>query len=180
MPTVQRILELAPTSCRLAKDYKAKRSGLFGGTRAAITQPEWIYAVYKILNKIYTTDPTYEATAQQQVANYLFELCQKFAFKAANIVDGGGGGSIAPITPTVKPSRIEFEASPTTFIPEGETTVQLPVSWDGWNVEVERGNVPQSTLSTQPSYFSYDEDTRELILTPAVQSGELIAIIPSV
>ena len=178
MPTIARILELAPTCCYLASNYKDKQELFSTRAKSTFNQSTLIYIYWKILNEIYTRDSTYDGL--QAPANYLWELCQKFAFKAANIVDGGGGGQIAPITPTVKPSRIEFEVDGTTFIATGETTVQLPISWDGWNVEVERGNIPQSTLSTQPSYFSYDEDTRELIITPGAFLGELIAIIPSV
>ena len=179
MPTIARILELAPVCSYLANNDKAKGSLFKSGTPKNIkNQATLIYIYWKILDKIYTLDPTYPGL--QAPANYLYELEQKWAFKAANIVDGGGGGSIAPITPTVKPTRIEFYGSPTSFIPENETTVQLPISWDGWNVEVDRGNIPQSTLNTEPSYFSYDEDTRVLVLTPAVNTGELIAIIPSV
>lgn len=179
MPTIARILELAPVCSYLANNEKAK-GNLFKGTtpKNIKNQATLIYIYWKILNKIYTLDPTYPGL--QAPANYLFELEQRWAFKAASIVDGGGGGQIAPITPTVRPSRIEFEGSPTTFIPEGETTVQLPISWAGWDVELERSNVPQSTLSTQPMYFTYVISTRILTLSVAVQPGELIAIIPSV
>jgi hypothetical protein len=179
MPTIARTLELAQVAGYLSANYKTK-GALFGGygQPSSKNQSQLIYMVYTILNKVYTENPTQEGL--QAVSDYLYELLQKFAFKAANIVDGGGGGQITPITPTLKPDRIEFEVDGTTFIATGETTVQLPISWDGWNVELERGNIPQSTLNTQPSYFTYDEDTRELTISPAAFLGELIAIIPSV
>lgn len=179
MPTINRILQLAPTCCYLASN-DASKQGLFQGAipTASKNQATLIYIYYTILNKIYTIDPTYPGL--QAPANYLYELEQKFVFKAAQIVDGGGGGQVTPITPATKPMRIEFNVSASSFIAAGQSTVQLPLSWAGWNVELDRGNVPQSTLNTEASYFNYDEDTRELTISPAGITGELIAIIPSV
>jgi len=54
----------------------------------------------------------------------------------------------------------------------------MPASWEGYNISVARGSMVQTTVNTEPSYFSYNTTTRELILTPAVVSGELIALVP--
>lgn len=98
MPTIERTLELAPVACYLAANYKDKKALFGGGSAASANQAKLIFAVNKILKKVYDEDPTREGL--QVVADYLFELIQKFAFKAANIVDGGGGGQVTPITPT--------------------------------------------------------------------------------
>ncbi len=179
MPTIERILQLAPVCSYLSNNEKAKGNLFKNGTPTNIkNQATLIYIYWKILNKIYTLDPTYPGL--QAPANYLYELEQKWAFKAASIVDGGGGGSIAPITPTVRPSRIEFYVSAGSYIPTDGTTVQLPFSWKGWDMELDRNGVPQSTLTTEPSYFVYTIATRTLVISPAVVDGELIALIPSV
>lgn len=95
MPSVARTLQLAPVACYLSANYISKRR-LFGG--ALDTQnPIKIYNVYKILKKVYDNDPVYDGL--QVRADYLFELCKKWAIAATAIVDGGGGGSISPVTP---------------------------------------------------------------------------------
>lgn len=177
MPTVARILELAPTCCYLASNYKDKQA-LFGGkAKSTNNQATLIYIYWKILNEIYERDNDYAGL--QAPANYLWELCQKFAFKAANIVDGGGGGQIAPITPGgALPTPYYFLVDATSFVATGETTVTMPTSWTGYNLAFSRGGVVQTTVDTEPSYFSYDVDTREFICTPAAVEGELFALIP--
>jgi hypothetical protein len=175
MPTVARILELAPTCCRLADDHKFKSELFRKVAKSSSNQAVLIYVYWKILNEIYERDNTYELQAP---ANYLWELCQKWAFKAASIVDGGIGGQVTPVTPGGIPARIEFYVSASSFIADGASSVQLPLTWSGYGVEVDRGNVPQSTLSTEPSYFNYDSATRTLTISPAAVLGELIAIIP--
>ncbi len=98
MPTTARILELAPVCCYLAANYKGEQ-GLFSGVpKSAKNQSTLIYIYWKILNKIYTLDPTWPGL--DAPANYLYELERPFSYKAAQIVDGGGGGSVTPITPT--------------------------------------------------------------------------------
>jgi hypothetical protein len=177
MPTVARILELAPAACYLAANYAARRNGLFGGTAVSNRQSEMIYMVYKVLKEIYDRDNNYAGL--QQVANYLYELLQKFAFKAANIVDGGGGGQVAPITPTTLPLPFYFIVDGTTFIADGASSVTMPVSWEGYNLVFARNGVTQTTVNTEPTYFTYDTSTRLLTITPAAVAGELFAIIPT-
>lgn len=176
MPTVERILELAPTCSRLAEDHRFKKALFNAVPKSSKNQGILIYIYWKILNTIYELNNDYAGL--QAPANYLFELEQKWAFKAANIVDGGGGGQIAPITPTALPTPYYFIVDGSSFIANGETTITMPVSWDGYNIAVSRNGVVQTTVGTEPTYFSYDTDTRQLILTPAAVTSELIALIP--
>lgn len=117
MPTVARILEIAPMACVLSVQHTAKRQ-LFGGS-LAVDNSLKIYNVYKILKKIYDNDPAYDGL--QVRADYLYELLKKFALRSAGIVDGGSGGSVAPVTPTdtnVYPFIItsnDFEADGTSY-----------------------------------------------------------------
>lgn len=96
MPTISRTLELAPTAGYLASNDVAKAS-IFQGGLIDPRLPIKIYFVYKILKEVYDADPNYENL--QVVSNYLYELIQKYAFKAAAIVDGNTGGQVAPPTP---------------------------------------------------------------------------------
>ena len=98
MPTIARTLEIAQPSCYLAANYYEKGKLYNYGRPSSVNQSQLIYIVYKILSTVYANDPTRDGL--QEVADYLYELCQKFAFKAANIVDGGGGGQVTPITPS--------------------------------------------------------------------------------
>lgn len=177
MPSISRILQLAPTCCYLASNYKDKQSLFNAKAVSTKNQSTLIYIYWKILNEIYTLDPTYAGL--QAPANYLWELCQKFGFKAANIVDGGGGGQVTPITPTTLPIPYYFIVDGSSFIATGETTVTLPLSWSGYNVLFARGGITQTDVSTESSYFSYNTDTREFSISPAAAEGELFAIIPT-
>lgn len=97
MPTVARTLEITPAAGYLAANEVVKCS-LFKGGIIDPKRPITIYMVYKILKTVYDEDANYENL--QVVANYLYELIQKWAFKAAAIVDGNTGGEVAPVTPT--------------------------------------------------------------------------------
>lgn len=125
MPSIARILSLAPPSCYLASNYK-EHGAVFsnGGGSSAKNQATLIYIYYKILHKIFSIDPNYPGL--QSPANYLFELEQKFAFKAANIVDGGGGGSVTPVTPTS--ISYPFYITSSNFEPDGVTYINTKIA----------------------------------------------------
>jgi hypothetical protein len=95
MPTIARILDIAPVACYLSANFVSRRQ-LFGGS-VDPSNPSKIFNVYKILKEIYDNDPAYDGL--QVRCDYLYELCKKFALAAGAIVDGGGGGSVSPVTP---------------------------------------------------------------------------------
>lgn len=177
MATIGRILELAPTCCYLANDAKYKSQLFSKRPKSLQNQATLIYIYWKILNYFYEQDPTYDGLYAP--AQYLFELEQKFAFKAANIVDGGGGGSIAPITPTTLPSPYYFEVDDASFIANGESSKQFPATWQGYNMVFARGGETQTTVNTEPSYFTWDSSTAIMTISPAAVTSELFAIIPT-
>lgn len=175
MASISRILELAPTCCYLANNSKDKKA-LFGGVPKSLqNQATLIYIYWKILNTIYELDNDYDGLYAP--AQYLFELEQKFAFKAANIVDGGGGGQIAPITPTTLPSPYYFIVSASSFIATGASSKTID-AFIGYNLIFTRGGVPQSTVTTESSYFTWDSDTGEFTCSPVLYEDELIGLIP--
>ncbi len=97
MPTIQRILQLAPAASYLAANYVDKKNFLKGGALIP-NQSINIYRIYKILKHVYDKDPTYPGL--QVRCDYLYELLKRWALAAAAIVDDNNGGSVAPITPS--------------------------------------------------------------------------------
>lgn len=94
MPTPSTILSLAPGAAYLAGNAIAKGQ-LFPTNKVNPILPQQIYAVYFILKKIHTLDPTNSALVP--CCNYLWELMGRWGVKAQAL--SGGGGSVAPITP---------------------------------------------------------------------------------
>jgi len=172
MPTVERILQLAPVCCYLSANNVAKKTGLFGGV-VDEKNPINIYNVYKILKHVYDKDPTYDGL--QVRCDYLYELCKQYAMRAAAIVDGGGGGSVAPVTPTAGPlpSPIDFIVSASSFIPTGGSSVNIP-TFIGYNLNLSRGGITQYT--TDPgdgsSFYTWNSTTGDFSCSPAASAGE--------
>lgn len=175
MPTVARILQLAPVACYLASNRTAKGS-LFGPP-VDPRLPIAIFMVHKILKKIYDQDPTY--TGVRVVADYLYELIQKYAFKAAAIVDNSLGGQVASQTSTVVVQPYDFEVGADTLIATGETSVTIE-RFRGLNVNFRRGGVSQNTTSLNDgsSYYAWNSVTALFTISPAATEGELFRIEP--
>lgn len=172
MPSIQRILEVAPVCCYLSANYVAKRQGLFGG---AVDQnnPTKIYNVYKILKHVYDKDPLYPNL--QACANYLWELCKGYTARAAAIVDGGGGGSVAPVTPPAGslPAPIDFIVGASSLIPIGGTSVNVP-TFIGYTLNFYRGGIAQYTTNPGDgsSYYTWNSVTGDFSCSPAAGAGE--------
>lgn len=179
MPTVARILELADVSCMLANNRVGKGS-LFGPPIDP-KLPWAIYMVYVILKRVYDTDPTFESTQQRVVADYLYELIQRYAFKAAAIVDNNTGGQIAPPSGITVPNPYDFEVEASSFIPTGDSSVTIS-QFIGYNVNFSRGGIMQNTtnLGDGTSYYSWNLVTGLFTIYPAASEGELFRIMPDV
>jgi len=97
MPTVALTIQIAEVSQLLASADVAKGS-LFP-QKVDPRLPIMLYVENEPLKKIYNADNSYEGL--QQIADYVYALCGKYASKATAIVNGGsGGGSVTPVTPT--------------------------------------------------------------------------------
>jgi len=177
MPTVERILELAPTCSRLAEDHRFKKALFNAVPKSSKNQGTLIYIYWKILNTIYELDNDYPGL--QAPANYLFELEQKWAFKAASIVDGGGSGQIAPITPSVKPEQLNFKvaASGTPLI-DGQTSKTFS-DFIGWNLMVDKNGQPMTQITTAPIYYTWNRDSGAFTLNLAAATGDEFQITPA-
>ena len=135
--------------------------------------PRKIYMARKNLEWLYDLDPT--DTRLTKVANYTYSLCGKYGLYAQNIT--GSGGTVSPVTPTTTPSRIDFIVDASSYMPTGATTITIP-EFLGLNVLFVRGGIPQSTLTTESTYATWDSSTTILTCSPALADGELISIIP--
>jgi len=94
--TTSDILTLAPASSYLAANAIAKGQ-LFPRNKLNPILSQQIYAVYFILNKINTLDPTNPAL--YPCAQYLWELMGRYGVAAQGIT-GNGGSVPSPTTPT--------------------------------------------------------------------------------
>lgn len=176
MPTVQRILDIAPTSGYLASIAVA-RGKMYKGEVLDPSTPIWIFIIYKILNTIYEEDNDYDGAVA--VANYLYTLLAPFYFEASAIVDGGGGGNIPDVTPSVPcPSDLDFLVSDSSFIATGETEVLIP-QFEGYQVDFSRGGIIQNTtiLGDGSSYYQWNAFTGLFTIHPAATEGELFRIM---
>lgn len=132
-----------------------------------------IYLARQGVEWLYALSPTHADLTI--MGDYLIAICPDAARAEANII---GGGSTPTVVSASRPERIEFNISSSSFIPTGGLSVTLPESWQGFNLSFDRGNVPQSILTTEPSYFTWNRNTRLFTCFPAANVGELFALIP--
>lgn len=150
---------------------------LFGGRLSNPTSPVTIAMVTDALSWMYESTGSYTNQEMTAVANYLIWLMGKYGLQASNIT--GSGGSVSPITPgTSTPARKDFVVSASSYLPTGTTSATL-TAFIGYNIDFVRGGVSQSTLDTEPTYFTFNRINGAFAVSPALQVGELIAIIPS-
>lgn len=169
--TVSQIINIAKISQYLAKIDVAKGS-LFG-QRIAPNTPQILYAERKAVEWMYNLDPT--DSTLTLTANYLYSLCRGYNLKAASI--SGGGGSVSPVDPvSPTPSPYQFiVAASGELINNGESSVTI-TAFIGYNLLFSRGGIPQSTVTTEPSYYSWDKTSGLFTISPAAITGELFQI----
>lgn len=116
-------------------------------------------------------------TTLRGVANYTRWLCGSYGIEAR--AGSTGGGSVVPITPRIlTPSRQDFYATDSTLLVIGQSSAVF-TNWIGYNLQFERGNVPQATANNgTDSYFTWNKTTGAFFCYGAVTDGELISLIP--
>lgn len=174
MPTVAEILSYAPGASFLSSNYNDKKT-MYGGTKHNKI-PAQIYAIYYVAKKIYDNDPLYPGLIP--VTNYLWEIMGRWGIEAGKLT--GGGGSVTPISPSLIPDIIDvFITSSSSPIKTGDSVINLSaLGWIGFNMQVVRNAVVQSTNPTGGTYFAYDKTTAILTLYGAAQAGETIQLFP--
>lgn len=169
------ILAIARISQYIAQN-DIDKGDLFGARVSPLT-PKVLYVTRKSIEYIYDLDPSNDDL--RLTANYLYSLCRGYNLKARGILDSGGGGSISPVNPETAPSPIQFNVSGSTLLSTGATSATVS-SFQGYNLLLVRGGVPQTTVNEGggASYYSWDRNLALLTISPAAQLGELFQLYP--
>lgn len=174
--TIAQTIRNGNLSVPLCANYNSKTALFSGGALAAPKSPVLIKMITDALSWMYDGG-NYDAQEMAQVANYLIWCMGKFGLIASGIT--GSGGSVSPITPgTTTPSRQDFVVSASSYLITGATSATL-TAFIGFNIDFVRNGISQSTLSSEPSYFTFNRINGAFTVSPALAVGELIAIIPS-
>jgi hypothetical protein len=166
------IIEWANMSQALAAIGEAKKNALAG---AAIDKDLHIkiYVEKKSLEWELADDASSDNLFQ--IGNWVYALCFPYVLQAQQ--ETGDGGQIAPITPAGRPSPYYFYVSSSSFIVTGGSSKTISL-FEGYNLIFTRNGIPQSTVVTEPSYFTWDAESSEFTCSPALVEGELIGLIP--
>jgi len=176
MATIPQVINNCYISSYKAALYNAKKSLFGGGALAAPNSPVKILMVSDGLSWGYSGGAQTDQ-ALVSVANYGIWISGKF-YLEATAVTGAGGGSVVPVPPGgLTPNRIDFITSSTSYIPTGGSTKTI-TQFIGYNLEFDRGGVPQSALTSELSYFTWNKTTGEFLCSPALNEGEVCALIP--
>lgn len=173
-PSVAQAVIRGQVSIYLAANYNS-RGTLFGGTKAPVSAT----TIAMITDALDWGNSGGAQTNEslRATANYLIWLCNKWGQAAENITQGAGGGSVVPGGGSSIPDRIDFIVSASSFLPTGTTATNL-LTFVGYGLDFVRGGISQSTVITEPSYFTYNRLSGGFTCSPALQVGELIALIP--
>lgn len=172
------IIEVGKASTYLSANY-VSRGSLFGTRIIKPNLPVQIAFVTDALE--WGNDGGAETDASlRTTANYLYWLCNKFQLEAQNIINGAGGGSVVPSgggsSVTLNPLQFIVAASGTTMV-DGESSVTL-TDFISYNIIFSRNGIPQSTVTTEASYYLWNKVTGLLTISPAANTGELFQIFP--
>lgn len=169
--TVAQIIDIAKVSQYLALNDVQKGS-LFSPRVAPMT-PQILYLERKAVEWMYDLDPG--NSSLPQTSAYLYSLCRGYNLQAQQI--SGTAGSISPVNPAQIPNPYDFEVTASSFIADGQSTVTIP-AFIGFNVLFVRNGIPQYTVNTGQSYFSWVKATGVFTISPAAMTGEQFAIYP--
>lgn len=169
--TVAQILDIAKISQFLALNDVQKGS-LFSPRVAPMT-PQILYLERKAVEWMYNLDPG--NSSLPQTSAYLYSLCRGYNLQAQQI--SGTAGSISPVQPSQIPNPYDFEVSASSFIADGQSTVTIS-AFIGFNVLFVRNGIPQYTVNTGQSYYSWVKATGVFTISPAAMTGEQMAIYP--
>jgi hypothetical protein len=169
--TVAQIIDIAKISQYLAQNDVLK--GNLFSPPVARTTPQILYLERKAVEWMYNIDPA--NTSLVQTSQYLYSLCRGYNLQAQQI--SGTAGAISPVVPAQIPNPYDFEVTASSLIADGQSTVTLN-AFIGFNVLFVRNGIPQSTINTGGSYYSWVKATGVFTISPAAVLGESFAIYP--
>lgn len=118
------------------------------------------------------------AQSLREVANYLIWLTGKYGQQAEYILNGSGGGTVIPISPTNPPARLDFYVTDSTTIATGQSTIIIP-QFIGYELDLYRNNIPQAIVTDgASSYFTWNKNSGTLFIDGAAIEGDLFSLIP--
>lgn len=120
----------------------------------------------------------YSAAKLQSVANYVYALDGRFGAIAQGIISRGGGGTVTPIVPISTPDAIEFVVSGSSPITTGNSNLTIS-SFIGFNLIFVRNNIPQSTINTGGTYYTWSKTTGIFSCIGAASDTELFQFYPT-
>jgi hypothetical protein len=172
--TASQIIAWAKLSQPYARYGEMKKKAQ-GDNSANLNLDIELYITRKDVEYANAQDPSSADTYQQ--ANYLLTLCGIYLFQAQEAL--GAGGSTATTTQVSAPSPYYFivDAS-TSFMLNGATTKTI-TSFIGYNLVYSRNGIIQTTVTSEPTYFSWNSVTGAFVTTPALITGELIGLVPT-
>lgn len=109
------------------------------------------------------------------IGNYLISICYNEQ-KAERILAAGGGGTVSPVSGNTALPKY-FVVSDDSFMVDGQSSATI-TDFIGFNLIFTRGGIPQSTISTEDSYFTWNKINGLFSCTPALTTSELIGLIP--
>jgi len=169
--SVENIIRIAKVSQYLSAIDVA--NGNLFGKRIAPSTPVILYCERKAVEWLYNLDPT--DSTLTGTANYLYSLCRGYNLKANSVT---GGGTVSPINPVTAPDPYDFVVSASSFMVTGATTKNFPSTWVGYNLLFVRNGIPQSTVNTGGSYYSWNRNTAVLTISPAAVADEQFQFYP--
>jgi hypothetical protein len=169
--TVAQIIDIAKISQYLSQ-VDVQKGSLFSPRVAPLT-PQILYLERKAVEWMYNLDPG--NSSLPQTSAYLYSLCRGYNLQAQQI--SGTAGSISPVQPAQIPNPYDFIVTGSSLIADGQSTVTLP-AFTGFNVLFVRNGIPQSTIDTGASYFSWVKATGVFTVSPAAVLGEQFQIYP--
>jgi hypothetical protein len=170
--TVTQIMDIWPIAMYLsANDIQNRRSN---SGAVDITLPQKIYSIGTSVQRTYDADSTDDTLPL--TARFLYALCGKYGLQASVVMQTSG--TVSPVTPNVPTVPYQFNvAASGNLINEGESSVII-TSFIGFNLLFVRNGIPQTTLTTESSYYSWNKDTGLFTITPGAILSELFQIYP--
>jgi len=168
--TVAQIMDIWPIAQYLAANDIQNRRNNSGAVD--ITLPQKIYSIGTSVQRTYDADSTDDTLPL--TARFLYALCGKYGLQASVVMQTSG--TVSPVTPNVPTVPYQFNvAASGNLINEGESSVII-TSFIGFNLLFVRNGIPQTTLTTESSYYSWNKDTGLFTITPGAILSELFQI----
>ena len=168
--TVAQIMDIWPIAQYLAANDIQNRRNNSGAVD--ITLPQKIYSIGTSVQRTYDADSTDDTLPL--TARFLYALCGKYGLQASVVMQTSG--TVSPVTPNVPTVPYQFNvAASGNLINEGESSVII-TSFIGFNLLFVRNGIPQTTLTTESSYYSWNKDTGLFTITPSAILSELFQI----